>query len=158
MKTKHCLKEGFSLVEIVIALGVTAFALITILGLLPAGIGANQSSIQQTEAVDLATGIVADLRQTPSVTAIAGSGGGLSSLSPRYGIDVTKSSATLYLDVSGNSSTTLVASSRYKVVVTLTQPPTGERNATDGIVTLSWPAAAPTTMNSVSTFIALDRN
>lgn len=41
---------GFSLVEVTLALGVAAICLITLLGLLPAGVKTQQTSIQQTTA------------------------------------------------------------------------------------------------------------
>lgn len=158
MKTTLRHAGGFSLVEVVLALGIAVFALITIMALLPAGLGASKASSAQTEAMNLATGIVADLRQTPSALAIANSNSSLTSLSPRYGIDVTKAATTLYLDPSGNASTTLTAASRYKVVVALTPPAGGQRTATFGNIQFIWPAAAPTAANSLSVFVALDRN
>ncbi len=153
--------EGFSLVEVVFALGITACSVIIILGLLAAGLGANRVSIQQTQAVNLATAVVADLRQTPTTAAIAAStaaGGTLTTQSPRYKIDVTQASTTLYLDDSGTPSTTLTTGSHYKVTVTFTQPSPGQRIATYGNVLVSWPPATPSPSNSVSAFIALDRN
>jgi len=160
MKCRSSSRQGFSLVEVVLALGITVFALITIMALFPVGLGANRVSIQQTEAINLATAIVADLRQTPTATAIAASGSpaALTTLSPLYGIDVTKSSITFYLDPSGASSTTLASASRYKVNISLTQPTAGNRNATYGTIVVSWPAAASAAANSVSSFIAVDRN
>jgi uncharacterized protein (TIGR02598 family) len=159
MKKNLSSTEGFSLVEVVLALGISAFALIIILGLLSAGLGANQVSMQQTEAINLAAAVVADLRQTPTTAAIAASGGSLTAVSPRYNINVTLASPpAFYLDESGNYSATLVAAAHYKVVVTLTQPLSGQRISTYGDINIGWPAAANPPLNSISTFIALDRN
>ncbi len=160
MTTRQISMRGFSLVEVVLALAVAAFALITIMALLPAGLGASKDSSEQTEAMNLAIGVVSDLRQTPTAIAIQDSGAALTSVSPRYGIDVTKSATTLFLDSNGNSSTTLAASSRYKVLVNLTQPTSasGTHTSTYGNVQFIWPAEAPTSANSISVFVALDRN
>ncbi len=54
--------SAFSLIEVTLALGVAAFCLIAVFGLLPVGVNTNQSSIQQTAAASFATRIAADLR------------------------------------------------------------------------------------------------
>src|SRR5437667_3290820 len=53
---------GFSLVEVTLALGVAAFSLIALLGLLPAGIKTQQTSIQQTTANQIISQIFSFLR------------------------------------------------------------------------------------------------
>ena len=53
---------GFSLVEVVLALGVAAFSMIALLGLLPAGLKTQQNSIQQTTATQIICQIQAFLR------------------------------------------------------------------------------------------------
>src|SRR5437763_5451337 len=52
----------FSLVEVTLALGVAAFSLIALLGLLPAGIKTQQTSIQQTTANQIISQIFSFLR------------------------------------------------------------------------------------------------
>src|SRR5439155_2083771 len=63
MKTTPPLHKtaAFSLVEITLALGVAAFALLAIFGLLPTSLKIQQASIQQTTANTIASQIVADL-------------------------------------------------------------------------------------------------
>ncbi len=84
----------------------------------------------------------------------------LSSLSPRYKIDVTKASNTVYLDANGNYSTAITPSSHYKVLVSLTQPTStpGLHTSTYGNVQFIWPPEAPANASSISVFVALDRN
>ncbi len=53
---------GFSLVEVVIALGVISFALVAIIGLLPIGLASNRGSIQETRANHLAEETFSTLR------------------------------------------------------------------------------------------------
>jgi uncharacterized protein (TIGR02598 family) len=53
---------AFSLVEITFALGVAAFALLAILGMLPVALKTQQTSIQQTTANSIISQIFADLR------------------------------------------------------------------------------------------------
>jgi len=149
--------RAFSLVEVTLALGVAAFALLAIFGLLPVGISNNQASIQQTAATNIATAIIADLKQTPNVTQIASSGTvALTPTSPRYGINVTSPSTTIYLDDSGSPQAS-AGVARYKATIALTQPASG-RTATTGILKIGWPAAAPVSQGSITVFVALDRN
>ncbi len=82
------------------ALGVAAFALVVIVGLFPVGIGAQQTSLNETMATNIATSIIADLRQAPSAYALS-LNSSLSTKSSRYGVDVTQATTTLYLDESG---------------------------------------------------------
>jgi type II secretory pathway pseudopilin PulG len=56
---------GFSLIEVALALGLVAFALVAIVGLIPVGLNSNQASTNQTAASTVAAGIVADLLATP---------------------------------------------------------------------------------------------
>ena len=61
---------GFSLVEVVIALGLFAFALLLMVALLPTGIKSNKVSVEETNAVGILTTLEADLRNThPSLNA-----------------------------------------------------------------------------------------
>lgn len=52
------------MVEIVLALGIVAFALLTLVALLPAGMKSNQVSTEETRAASLLTMLEADLRNT----------------------------------------------------------------------------------------------
>jgi Tfp pilus assembly protein PilW len=54
--------SAFSLVEIVVALGVAAFCLLAVVGLLATGLKTQQSSIQQTTATQVLSIFAADLR------------------------------------------------------------------------------------------------
>src|SRR5262249_17059357 len=52
---------AFSLVEVTLALGITAFCLLTVFALLPVALKTQQASIQQTTANTIISQIVADL-------------------------------------------------------------------------------------------------
>jgi uncharacterized protein (TIGR02598 family) len=56
--------RAFSLVEVVLALGIMAFCLIPLIGLLPAAMKSNQVSTEEIRAVNLLTVLEADLRNT----------------------------------------------------------------------------------------------
>ncbi len=155
--TRRRSAAAFSLVEVTLALGVMAFAMLAIFGLLPIGLNSNATALQQTAAVNLATGLIADLRQTPSAADIAASGGTLTAKSPRYAVDLSQATSTIYLDESGVLQSA-ATNARYKVTIALNSPPSGKRFATSGNITIGWPAGAPTPSGSVSAFVALDRN
>lgn len=140
-------EQGFSLVEICLALAIATFALLAIFGLLPVGIESNHASVRQTEATSLATGIVEDLRQTEP---------GASAVSPRYGIPFDQAATEFFIDAGGNRSPQDTAA--YRVKISLVQPTAGKRNATRASVTLGWPAAGEPPANSMASFVALDRN
>jgi type II secretory pathway pseudopilin PulG len=53
---------AFSLVEVTLALGVAAFCLVAVLGLLPTSLRTQQTSIQQTTANQIISTIFSDLR------------------------------------------------------------------------------------------------
>jgi uncharacterized protein (TIGR02598 family) len=57
-------RRAFSLVEVVIALGICTFAMLTIVALLPLGVSTNRISVEETQASGLLTGLEADLRNT----------------------------------------------------------------------------------------------
>jgi len=59
----HC--GGFSLVEVVIAIGIAAFCLVTMLGLIPSGMKAVNATTEQTAATAIISEVMTDLRDTP---------------------------------------------------------------------------------------------
>ena len=62
LKATGSQSAGFSLVEVTLALGVAAFCLIAVLGLLPTSLKTQQTSIQQTTANQIISTIFSDLR------------------------------------------------------------------------------------------------
>src|SRR6516162_9534375 len=53
---------GFSLIEVTLALGVAAFCLIAVFGLIPVGVQTNRNATSQTAATNIMTAVVTDLR------------------------------------------------------------------------------------------------
>ena len=164
MKSPRTSQAGFSLVEVVIAIGVAAFCLIPLSGLLLVGTHANQNSSQQTAAVNIGMAVVADLQATPTTTA----------KSPYYQITISTAASatptTLYVDENGqaaNPSNTLAATSRYRVSLGFTPPPAAAPRASTLVrVMVTWPAQADPTpalwptayTGSWETITSLDRN
>ena len=156
---------GFSLVEVALALGIAAFALIAIAGLLPVGINSNQVAAEQTATLGIVTSLETDLRVTARTATVSPTLGIPIPTNPTVGyptIDAS-STATFYLDGSGGpfpAPTALDATSRYRTTVNFAVPPAGQRTATLVKITISWPAQAQSdnANGSVTTLVALDRN
>jgi uncharacterized protein (TIGR02598 family) len=139
---------AFSLLEVVLALGVAAFCLIAVLGLLPVGVQTNRNANSQTAVSNIIATVVSDLRTTPAAA----------TTSPEFAItfDAEK---TLFFDASGQASPSLSADSRYRLNVTWNSAPTGLHYA---VLKATWPAEVdPATTppgGSVEIFAAFDRN
>lgn len=144
---------GFSLVEVTLALGLAAFCLIALFGLLPLGVQTNHGSISQTAAASVLSSVVADLRATPQA----------SQTSPQYEITFG-SEKLLYFDGEGRAVTPTdpTTAPRYRVTITFPPSPVGAFAPTFVSLKVSWPApvdpATTTPAGFVETFAALDRH
>jgi uncharacterized protein (TIGR02598 family) len=144
---------GFSLVEVTVALGIAAFCLIGLFGLLPLGVQTNQSSISQTAAASVLSSVVADLRATPKTS--------LTSLQYEITFGAAK---ILYFDGEGRVAVPANANAapRYRVTITFPPSPVGSFAPTFVSLKVSWPAlvdpATATPAGSMETFTALDRH
>jgi len=56
--------QGFSMVEVALALGIVAFALVSVMALLPMGLKTNQMSTEETRGANILTALNADLRNS----------------------------------------------------------------------------------------------
>lgn len=142
-------RQGFSLVEITVAIGIAAFCFLVIFALLPTGLNTNQSSIQQTIAGGLVSGIVADLRAvSPTV------GGN----SPLYALDPsTSGTTTLYLKEDG-SKEDAPANADYAAKVKITPQNIGDIVVLTHVhIAISSPANAPQPRNSFEYVTDIDR-
>jgi uncharacterized protein (TIGR02598 family) len=144
---------GFSLVEVTLALGIAAFCLIALFGLLPLGAKTNLNSISQTAAAAMLSSVIADLRATPKTVP--------TSRQHEITIGTPK---VLYFDAEGRAVTVAnpTASPRYRLTVTFPSSPAGTFTPTFVTLKISWPAlvdpAATTAADFVETFAAFDRN
>jgi uncharacterized protein (TIGR02598 family) len=155
---------GFSLVEVTLALGVAALCLIVLLGLLAVGVKTQQASMQQTTANDIMSMILGDLRADVRLPPgqykhyEEDSGFGLHGhwahvLAPDtiYFTNQAKMTGNL-------NATTAPPDAAFKATVSYLFPPNVSTSV--ATVTVSWPAAAPSTAvpaGSLNTFIAVNR-
>jgi len=153
---------AFSLVELTLALGIAAFCLIALFGLVPIGIQTNRNATSQTAATNIMAAVVADLRATPKTN----------NTSSQFCIALG-TSTTLYFDSAGRCSKDSAGSTspcgvswvpplqtRYQLNVTWST--TGGCSAALACADLkvTWPAAAVPANASGSTemLAAFDRN
>jgi uncharacterized protein (TIGR02598 family) len=154
---KKRLTSAFSLVELTLALGIGAFCLIAVFGLVPIAVQTNRNATSQTAATNIMAAVVADLRATPTT----------STTSTQYGITFG-TCENLYFDSQGsvvassNCSTAIAipASARYQLNVTWS----GTSGLRYADLKVTWPPTvvqtSPTPIPSGSTemFAAFDRN
>jgi uncharacterized protein (TIGR02598 family) len=154
MRRLNFTAAAFSLVEVTLALGIAAFCLIAVFGLMPIGVQTNRNATSQTAAGNIISAVVTDLRTMPKTS------GTWAGVSVQFGIPLQPSTQLyrLYFDGQGRFTTSLSADSRYQVNVTF--PVKG--NLTYADIKLTWPAAVDpattTPSGSVEMFAALDRN
>jgi uncharacterized protein (TIGR02598 family) len=143
-RASHC---AFSLVEVTLALGIAAFCLIAVFGLIPVGVQTNRNAASQTAATNIMAAVVADLRATPTTT----------NTSPQFAVSFG-TNKTLFFDGTGQFTTSWGTNSRYQLNVTW--PSSGWNRLKYADVKVTWPAAANTAnaSGSVETFAAFDRN
>lgn len=156
--------QAFSLVELTLALGVAAFCLIAVFGLIPVGVQTNRNATSQTTATNIIAAIIADLRA-----------GATSGFAPVYCITFGNTK-TIYcddhdacsFDAAGlilpcnNGATFPNIKTRYRATITFPSPPPSISNVTYANVKVTWPAEADlsttTPEGSVQMFAAINRN
>ena len=164
MSYRSRLSNAFSLVEVTFALGVAAFCLIAVFGLLPVGVQANRNATSQTVATNILAAVVSDLRATPNSLAT----------SAQFAIGIPANAAapadpppcsgtqTLYFTGAGQAAAAMSTDSRYRLIVTFVRNPAGATAATYAKLKVSWPAAVDpcttTPSGAVEMFAAFDRN
>jgi len=160
--------HAFSLVEVTLALGVAAFCLLAVFGLIPVGLQTNRNATSQTVATNVIAFVVADLRANYKTTLVTPTW-----RSPLLCMTLG-TQTTLYFDsqsrCSGNLAGTTnpcgggftqaqAVQTRYRLTIAF-PPSTG--NLTYADLKVTWPAGADpattTPSGSVELFAAFDRN
>jgi Tfp pilus assembly protein PilV len=155
-------KCAFSLVEVTLALGIAAFCLIAIFGLMPVGVQTSRNATSQTAATNIVASVVADIRATPkTIPAGRPTTSALYQIAiPGNPIITTATIPPLFFAQDGTFSTTIQPTSRYQLIVTYCPNGVEAHSPTYADVKVTWPAAAtpPNASGSVEVFAALDRN
>lgn len=147
-------RSAFSLVEVTVSLGVMAFALVAMFGLVPVGLTANQNSVEMNTMAAISQDIIADLHSTKTDT----------NRSPRFQFDTSggTSPQVLFFNSSGEASGAVGAgpdlnasgsaggsgsgsiakTSRYRAAVVITATDSSDFAAKKVRIVVSRPAAA----------------
>jgi uncharacterized protein (TIGR02598 family) len=164
MKRSLPVTSAFSLVEVTLALGVAAFCLIAVLGLLATSLKTQQASTQQTTANDVMSLILGDLRADIRLPP------GQQSHEGDYGFGLHGHWAQLYAPdtlyftnqakITGSiNQSPPPADAAFRAKITYLFPPNASTSVAKIIV--SWPAqvdpATGVPAGSVETFIAVNR-
>ena len=154
---------AFSLVEVTLALGVAAFCLVAVLGLLPTSLKTQQASIQQTTANSIISQIFsdlrADLRLPPGLASHETDGGFQPPLHGHWLNRLTPD--TLYFTQEGKPVNSGQDVAVFRATITYNQlPPTQTTSLAN--ITVSWPAqvdpsAGGVPAGSVTTLVAVNR-
>lgn len=148
MKT-FCKKSGgFSLIEVVVAIGVVAYAVFGVLGLLPVGIKGFQNATCQSAGSDVLSSLSVALRsaQTTNGTNFDWSFNGTACSYTVGGTKNTNAWSTLSLE--GASS----ANSFYRqlAAVCIVTPPTSPYGEGSAVLSVAWPAGANPAFNGTN--------
>jgi len=174
---KRASHRAFSLVELTLAIGIAAFCLIAVFGLIPVGVQTNRNATSQTVVNNVIAAVVADLRATPKTSPTSAQFGinipsnptsppqfDPPNVVPCSGGQTSAASQVRYVDGGGQTTTAITSNSRYRLIITFVKnttatPTTG---ATYANVKATWPSAidpcATTPSGSAEAFVALDRN
>jgi len=149
---------GFSLVEVVIALGIVSFAVLAIVGMMPMALKSAQESMRETDATLIAQRIFSELK--------TGSGGNRSITTDTntgtQAINLTANNSTNnFLAFKGNgtvqtNATTAPANADYDFFAQISVfTNTGVANLSRVQIDITAPAAAPPTARTTNSFTTL---
>ncbi len=146
-------KQAFSLIEVVLALGVLSFAILTIVALLPIGLQSNRDSYEESVGTNLIAALVADWRalQVGSTNTTDSSVYQL----PRFKQGMTLTNVLWVTE--GGQRTNSAAAARYRVAYKIAPPPTLNSSFAPYYVSfvVSWPAQATNAVSSVESIAAI---
>jgi uncharacterized protein (TIGR02598 family) len=170
---KRAFNYAFSLVEVTLALGIGAFCLITVLGLIPIAVQTNRNATSQTAANNIIASAIADIRATPTATATSVQFGINIPTNARTGVDTTcqrcadcwnAQTQVVYFDSAGQVAT--ATTGLYRLSFTHVRNTTATTNGSAGAIladlSVTWPAQADpcsvTPSGSVEMLAAFDRH
>jgi uncharacterized protein (TIGR02598 family) len=148
MKTTRKRSDGFSLVEVVVAIGVVAYAIFGVLGLLPVGIKGFQNATCEAAGSDVLNSLSVALRsaQTTNGTNFDWSFNGTTCSYIVGGSKTTNGWSTLSLE--GGSS--INSFYRQLTAVCIVTPPSSPNGAGSAVLSVAWPAAANPAFNGTN--------
>ena len=158
--------RGFSLVEVVLAIGVVAFCLFAVLGMFPVALKTQRTSVEQTTANEILAQILADLRADVRLPPGQASKEQTSGFNLHGHWAAVATPDTLYFTNDGDQTpagginvSPIPSDAVFRVKLTYLLPPTATTSLAD--ITVTWPAqidpATGVPAGKVETFIAVNR-
>lgn len=142
---------GFSLIEVTIALGITAFCLVPIIGMLPVGLRSLKNSTEQAAAAAIVNQIAITIRNASSENGqdFVGYFAGDAQTGKIVSYKAGSGSASLNLGMLAlsGSPTAISFDQRFKTQVTILPPSAADPLGT-AIISVAWPAASNPTWNA----------
>jgi type II secretory pathway component PulJ len=165
---KQALRDtrGFSLVEVVLAVGVVAFCLFAILGMFPVALKTQQTSVDQTTANEILAQILADLRADVRLPPGQASKEQTSGFNLHGHWAAVATPDTIYFTndadqtpAGGVNVSPVPSDAVFRAKITYLLPPTSTTSLAS--ITITWPArvdpAIGVPAGKVETFIAVNR-
>jgi Tfp pilus assembly protein PilV len=149
-------KRAFSLIEVVLALGICSFCLIALLGLLTQGLSSNRDTVSQTQAAAIARMVQSDLAVRP-----IGTDGRPQNTSNLYTIQATAGVKKTFFVRADGTIAPSAQDADFRVDVSLGGGAGGTTSTMQAIpvyILVTWPAAANpsgTVSKPVSSFEAV---
>jgi len=124
--------KGFSLIEIVLALGICAFCLVALLGLFSAGMKSSRESVENQEVANLASLLITQRRSAPTNASTS------FSLLPSLTSSASNSNAPAFINTAGEI--TPESSAAYRMIYDIQSTP-------QRIARVSLSLSAPASLN-----------
>jgi type II secretory pathway pseudopilin PulG len=131
---RRCVSGAFTLVEVVLALGIASFCLVALIGLFSVGIRTERESSERLDAAHIAQSLIAARRASASAAPM---GFPLPALVAGQGAE-----GTVLLDENGDE-TPAGRRARFKLSYRIDAPAAGEVAPFTLYLKISWPAQAP---------------
>ena len=158
--------RGFSLVEVVLAIGVVAFCLFAVLGMFPVALKTQRTSVEQTTANEILGQILADLRADVRLPPGQASKEQVSGFNLQGHWAAVATPDTIYFTNDGDQTpaggvnvSPIPFDAVFRAKITYLFPPTSTTSLAG--ITITWPAkvdpAAGLPDGKVETFIAVNR-
>jgi prepilin-type N-terminal cleavage/methylation domain-containing protein len=125
-------RRAFTLIEMVIALGIVSFALLGMMALLPAGVQATKTSLEESGAIDVLSNVIADRKATIPTAA-----------STYYGIPALTTAITTNF-----VPTNAACNSNYLVTCQIIPPASGSMDPYMAYLKVSWPPVMSSSTNA----------
>lgn len=134
--SRSCRRGGFTLVEVIVAVGMVTFALVTVVALLPSGLKSHQFATDQARNVQ----VLNDLAR--AVKGVHKEGTGNRFLPPLESVSVGSGTSNLWLHADGTVSTTKPQQRDLRGAVRIEQLASPVTGTLPVSISVAWPGTA----------------